>query len=89
MSNSRRPHDLGRRTSLTRGNGTVTSYGFDPVSRLASLAENMTGTTSPKSLELPKERSRFICTAWSRNLAEHPHGARDQGRGVPGGRASA
>lgn len=41
--------DLGRRTSLTRGNGAVTSYGFDSVSRLASLAENMTGTANDQS----------------------------------------
>jgi YD repeat-containing protein len=30
--------DLGRRTSLTRGNGTSTSYGYDAVSRLSQLA---------------------------------------------------
>ncbi len=41
--------DLGRRTTLTRGNGTVTTYSFDPVSRLASLAENMTGTTNDQT----------------------------------------
>lgn len=38
--------DHGRRTALTRGNGTVTSYGHDPVSRLATLVENATGTTN-------------------------------------------
>ncbi|MBA3895684.1 MAG: RHS repeat-associated core domain-containing protein [Sphingomonadaceae bacterium] len=37
--------DLGRRMSLTRGNGTATSYGYDPVSRLTSLAHDMSGTT--------------------------------------------
>ena len=36
--------DLGRRTSLTRGNGTVTSYGFDPVSQLALLKQDVAGT---------------------------------------------
>ena len=41
--------DLGRRTSLNRGNGTVTSYGFDPVSRLATLAEDLAGTTNDQS----------------------------------------
>ena len=41
--------DLGRRTGLTRGNGAVTSYGYDPVSRLATLAENVTGTTNDQS----------------------------------------
>ena len=29
--------DLGRRTSLTRGNGTSTSYSYDAVSRLSEL----------------------------------------------------
>lgn len=38
--------DLGRRTSLTFGNGAIQSYGFDPVSRLASLANNLTGTAN-------------------------------------------
>jgi len=42
--------DLGRRTTLTRGNGVVTTYGFDPVSRLSSLASDLTGTTNDLSL---------------------------------------
>jgi RHS repeat-associated protein len=32
--------DLGRRTLLTRGNGTSTSYAYDPVSRLQSLVHS-------------------------------------------------
>ncbi len=36
--------NLGRRTSLTRGNGTVTSSGYDAALRLTSLGENLTGT---------------------------------------------
>ena len=38
--------DLGRRTSLTRGNGTVQSYGYDAVSRLATLTNDLAGTTN-------------------------------------------
>ncbi|MES2444197.1 MAG: RHS repeat-associated core domain-containing protein [Pseudomonadota bacterium] len=38
--------DLGRRTTLTRGNGTVTTYGLDAVSRLSSLALNLDGATT-------------------------------------------
>jgi len=38
--------DLGRRTSLTRGNGTVTSYGFDAASRLSSLSHDLDGGTT-------------------------------------------
>jgi RHS repeat-associated protein len=36
--------DLGRRTSLTRGNGTVTGYSYDPVSRLTALSHDLAGT---------------------------------------------
>lgn len=36
--------DLGRRTSISRGNGSVTTYSYDPVSRLASLTQNLSGT---------------------------------------------
>jgi RHS repeat-associated protein len=37
--------DLGRRTSIMRGNGTSTSYGYDAASRLASLSHDLAGTT--------------------------------------------
>lgn len=36
--------NLGGRTSLTRGNGTVTSYAFNPLSRLSSLAHDIAGS---------------------------------------------
>ena len=35
---------LGRRTSLARGNATGTTNGYDPVSRLASLVQSLPGT---------------------------------------------
>jgi RHS repeat-associated protein len=38
-------NDLGQMTTLTRGNGTVTSYAYDPVARLASLTHDLGGTT--------------------------------------------
>jgi RHS repeat-associated protein len=38
--------NLGRRTSLTRGNGSVTSYGYDAVSRLAILGHDVVGTSN-------------------------------------------
>jgi YD repeat-containing protein len=34
---------FGRRNSLTRPNGVTTTYGYDPVSRLASLAQDLAG----------------------------------------------
>jgi RHS repeat-associated protein len=37
--------DLGRRTSVTRGNGTSTSYTFDNASRLTQIADDLSGTT--------------------------------------------
>jgi YD repeat-containing protein len=36
--------DLGRRTSLSRVNGTGTSYGYDAAGRLGTLAHNFAGT---------------------------------------------
>ena len=42
--------DLGRRTSLSRGNGTGTSYSFDPASRLSQLVENLGGTANDLTL---------------------------------------
>ena len=36
--------NLGRRASLTRGDGSVLSYGYDAVSRLTQLADNLAGT---------------------------------------------
>jgi RHS repeat-associated protein len=42
--------NLGRRTSLTRGNGTVTSYSYDNVSRLTQLVQNLNGTPSDLTL---------------------------------------
>ncbi|HEX2762959.1 MAG TPA: RHS repeat-associated core domain-containing protein [Allosphingosinicella sp.] len=44
--------DLGRRTSLTRGNGTSTSYGYDAVSRLTSLAHDLGGTATTHDLTI-------------------------------------
>lgn len=42
--------NLGRRSSLTRGNGTSTTYGYDAVSRLSSLALDFAGTTNDLTL---------------------------------------
>ncbi|MBX3476300.1 MAG: DUF4265 domain-containing protein [Brevundimonas sp.] len=38
--------DLGRRTSLTRGNGVTTTYGYDGASRMNALAHDLAGTGS-------------------------------------------
>ena len=44
--------DLGRRTGLMFGNGTSQTYGYDPVSRLASLTNDLAGTTDDLSQTL-------------------------------------
>jgi len=43
---------LCRRTTLTRGNGTVTTYGFDTGDRLTSLALAMPPAASDKNIAL-------------------------------------
>jgi len=41
--------NLGRRTSLTFANGAVQAFGYDPVSRLASLTNDLTSTPNDLS----------------------------------------
>lgn len=41
--------DLGRRTGITRGNGTTSSNGFDNASRLISLGFDLAGTAQDQS----------------------------------------
>jgi RHS repeat-associated protein len=43
---------LGRRASMTYGNGVVQSYTFDPNQRLASIASNLTGTAQDVTASL-------------------------------------
>lgn len=42
--------NLGRRTSLTHGNGLVTGYAYDPVSRLSQLTHDFAGTANDLTL---------------------------------------
>lgn len=42
--------NLGRRTSLTRGNGTSTTYSFDAVSRLSQLVQDLNGSGNDLTL---------------------------------------
>lgn len=44
--------DLGRRASLTRGNGVVTNYSYDPVSRLVGLSDDFAGTADDQNVTL-------------------------------------
>jgi RHS repeat-associated protein len=45
---------LGRRTSLTRGNGATTSYSYDAVSRLSQLVQNPNGTSYDSTLDIAR-----------------------------------
>jgi YD repeat-containing protein len=36
--------DLGRRTSLARGNGAFTGYAYDAASRLSQMVQDFAGT---------------------------------------------
>ncbi|NMG72899.1 hypothetical protein [Parazoarcus communis] len=42
--------DLSRRTTVTLGNGTTTSYGYSPQGALASLSHNLAGTAQDQTL---------------------------------------
>ncbi|MCI4590388.1 hypothetical protein MOK15_09810 [Sphingobium sp. BYY-5] len=42
--------DLGRRTSLSRANGTTTSYSYDPASRQSQLVQDLAGTGQDQTL---------------------------------------
>jgi RHS repeat-associated protein len=44
--------DLGRRTSLTRGNGASTTYSYDAASRLSSLTHDLGGAATSQDLTL-------------------------------------
>lgn len=43
--------DRGHRTSLTRGNSQVTSYGYDTVGRLTQIVHNLSGSTNDLTLD--------------------------------------
>jgi RHS repeat-associated protein len=68
---------LGRRTSVSRGNGTLTQYGYDAQSRLSSLGHDLAGTGGDLTLGFTfneagqlKSRSRSNdAYAWNRASA--------------------
>jgi RHS repeat-associated protein len=61
--------NLGRRTSLTRGNGTVTGYTYDGVSRLSQLTHDLTGTSHDLTLGFTYNPASQIKTATRSNDA--------------------
>jgi YD repeat-containing protein len=61
--------DLGRRTSLVRGNGAVTSYQYDPVSRLGSMTHDFAAATHDLTLSFDyNPASQIVSTLRSNDL---------------------
>jgi YD repeat-containing protein len=61
--------NLGRRTGLTRGNGAVTSYQYDPVSRLDSMTHDFASTTHDLTLSFAyNPASQILSTVRSNDL---------------------
>ncbi|WP_174286081.1 RHS repeat domain-containing protein [Sphingomonas bacterium] len=61
--------DLGRRTSLTRGNGTVTGYAYDAASRLSGLTQDLAGTAQDLTLGFAYNPAGQIASRTSSNDA--------------------
>lgn len=55
--------DRGRRTSLTRGNGTTTSYSYDAISRLSEIVQNPAGTSHDLTLQFGYNPAGQIASA--------------------------
>ncbi len=61
--------NLGRRTSLSRGNGTMTTYGYDAVSQLTSLTQDLAGTAQDLTLSFAYNPASQIVSRTSSNSA--------------------
>jgi len=59
---------LGRRSSITRGNGATTSYAYDPVSRLQSLSHEMVGSYGDQTWTYGYNPASQVTTRQSANL---------------------
>ncbi|NMG68157.1 RHS repeat protein, partial [Azoarcus indigens] len=61
--------DLSRRTTVTLGNGTTTSYGYSPQGTLASLGHDLAGTAQDQSYAYTRNPLREITShSWSNDL---------------------
>jgi len=68
-------NDQGRRTNITRGNGVDTNLGFDLLSRLTSLENDVTGTADDQTLTFTHIASNQIATRVNSNSAYDWDGA--------------
>jgi len=64
--------DLGRRTTLTRGDGAVTTYAYDAASRLESLANDLTGTSADQTLTFTRNLAGQVLERSGSNGAYAP-----------------
>ncbi|WP_050407335.1 RHS repeat-associated core domain-containing protein [Massilia sp. NR 4-1] len=61
--------DLSRRSTVTLGNGTSTSYGYSAQDKLASLAHNLAGTAQDISWNFNRNQAQeIIAHAWSNDI---------------------
>lgn len=61
--------DLSRRTTLTFGNGTSTSYAYDAQGELGSLGINLAGTAQDNTWTFARNQVRELAaTSWSNDL---------------------
>jgi RHS repeat-associated protein len=61
--------DLSRRTAVTLGNGTTTSYGYGSQAALSSLAHNLTGTAQDTTYGYTRNQAREITShSWSNDV---------------------
>ncbi|CAN7716344.1 DUF6531 domain-containing protein [Pseudorhodoferax sp. LjRoot39] len=65
--------DLSRRTVVTLGNGTTTSYGYNTQGDLSSLAHDLASTANDQSYTYTRNQAREIVThSWSNDLYQWP-----------------
>ena len=61
--------DLSRRTTVTLGNGTTTSYGYSTQGALASLAHNLTGTAQDQTTTSTRNQvQEIVGQSWTNDL---------------------
>ncbi|GHC80715.1 hypothetical protein GCM10007320_22590 [Pseudorhodoferax aquiterrae] len=65
--------DLSRRTVVTLGNGTTTTYGYNPQGDLSTLAHDLASTANDQSYTYTRNQAREIVThSWSNDLYQWP-----------------
>jgi hypothetical protein len=66
------PVNLSRRNGLTRGNGTITSFVFDPVSRLSAPTQDVGGASKGLTISSFVYNPASQITSQQRNNDSHP-----------------